>query len=87
MNTVLDFINNFLQADIRTAIPLLLAALGLVFSERAGIVNIGYGSLPALLHQRGLSVLVHGLRAPVVGSLKTNRIRRAASARTESPVA
>ncbi len=41
MNTVLDFINNFLQADIRTAIPLLLAALGLVFSERAGIVNIG----------------------------------------------
>lgn len=41
MGTVLDFITNFLQADIRTATPLLLAALGLVFSERAGIVNIG----------------------------------------------
>lgn len=38
---MLDFITNFLTADIRTATPLLLAALGLVFSERAGIVNIG----------------------------------------------
>lgn len=37
----MEFITNFLQADIRTATPLLLAALGLVFSERAGIVNIG----------------------------------------------
>ncbi|MDL2293136.1 ABC transporter permease [Ruminococcaceae bacterium OttesenSCG-928-D13] len=38
---MIDFITNFLSADIRTATPLLLAALGLVFSERAGIVNIG----------------------------------------------
>lgn len=38
---MIDFITNFLSADIRTATPLLLAALGLVFCERAGIVNIG----------------------------------------------
>lgn len=38
---MLDTITNFLSADIRTATPLLLAALGLVFIERAGIVNIG----------------------------------------------
>ncbi|MGL5437164.1 MAG: ABC transporter permease [Lachnospiraceae bacterium] len=38
---MVDIITNFLTADIRTATPLLLAALGLVFSERAGIVNIG----------------------------------------------
>jgi len=36
-----DLITNFLSADIRTATPLILAALGLVMSERAGIVNIG----------------------------------------------
>lgn len=36
-----ELITNFLTADIRTATPLLLAAMGLVFSERAGIVNIG----------------------------------------------
>lgn len=38
---MVDLITNFLTADIRTATPLILAALGLVFSERAGIVNIG----------------------------------------------
>lgn len=38
---MIDTIVSFLTADIRTAIPLLLAALGLVYSERAGIVNIG----------------------------------------------
>ena len=38
---MVDLITNFLTADIRTATPLLLAALGLVFSDRAGIVNIG----------------------------------------------
>ena len=31
----------FLSADIRTAAPLLIAALGLLFNSRAGIVNIG----------------------------------------------
>ncbi len=37
----MDFITSFLSADIRTAMPILIAALGLVYSERAGVVNIG----------------------------------------------
>lgn len=41
MGDILSFITNFFTADIRTTVPLLLAALGLVYSERAGIVNIG----------------------------------------------
>ena len=37
----MDLIVSFLASDIRTTTPLLIAALGMVFSARAGIVNIG----------------------------------------------
>lgn len=41
INEVYLFIARFLSANVRTAIPILLVALGMVYSERAGIVNIG----------------------------------------------
>lgn len=37
----MDICINFLSSDIRTALPILIAALGIVISERAGVVNIG----------------------------------------------
>lgn len=36
-----DFITNFIAADLRTATPILLAALGELYMERSGIINIG----------------------------------------------
>lgn len=37
----MDQLSSFLAATVRMAIPLLIAALGLVVSERAGLMNIG----------------------------------------------
>jgi simple sugar transport system permease protein len=48
---------NFIAADIRTAMPIMIAALGLVFSERAGVVNIG-----------AEGILLFGALAGVTGS-------------------
>lgn len=38
---ILSEISHFLASDIRTATPILICALGLVFSAKAGVVNIG----------------------------------------------
>lgn len=37
----MEFITSFLASDIRTATPLLIAGLGVVFSARSGIINVG----------------------------------------------
>ncbi|HCL90064.1 MAG TPA: ABC transporter permease [Candidatus Atribacteria bacterium] len=38
---VSDFITHFIAADLRTATPILFAALGELYMERSGIINIG----------------------------------------------
>jgi simple sugar transport system permease protein len=48
---------NFIAADIRTAMPIMIAALGFVFSERAGVVNIG-----------AEGIMLFGALAGVIGS-------------------
>ena len=54
---MLEQIANFLASDIRTAIPILIAALGFIYSERAGVVNIG-----------AEGIMLIGALAGVVGS-------------------
>ncbi len=53
----MDAIVNFLVADIRMAMPILIAAIGLIYSERAGVVNIG-----------AEGIMLIGALAGVVGS-------------------
>ncbi len=60
---MVDAIVSFLAADIRTAVPILLAALGYIFSERAGMVNIG-----------AEGTMLIGALAGVVGSYLTSSV-------------
>ena len=55
--SILDIIGNFVRADLRSATPILLAAIGLVYMERSGVVNIGVEGM-----------MLVGTLAAVVGS-------------------
>ncbi|MEG1577202.1 MAG: ABC transporter permease [Oscillospiraceae bacterium] len=44
----MDFVSNLILASVRMAVPLLLLALAELYSERAGMVNIGLEGLAAI---------------------------------------
>ncbi|MEI7884472.1 MAG: ABC transporter permease [Clostridia bacterium] len=60
---MLEGISNFLAADIRTATAIMIAGLGLVFSEKSGVVNIGAEGM-----------MLTGALMGVVGSWQTGSV-------------
>ena len=77
-NTVLQIISSFIEADLRVAAPILIAAIGLLYMEKAGVVNIGAegtmligalaGSIGAYLFQNPwMGALIAGLVGGIVG--------------------
>ncbi|MEW6621717.1 MAG: ABC transporter permease [Bacillota bacterium] len=79
-SNIVDIVANFLRADIRSATPILLAAIGLVFMERSGVINIGVegmmliGTLSAVigslyLGSAWMGVLVAMLSTGLIGLL------------------
>ncbi len=79
-NSILQIISSFIEADLRVAAPILIAAIGLLYMEKAGVVNIGAegtmlfgalaGSIGAYLFQNPwMGALVAGLVGGIVGVL------------------
>ena len=52
----MSFVSNLILAAVRMAMPLLFIALGELYSERAGMVNIGLEGLAAIGSLVGLLV-------------------------------
>ncbi len=80
MENILNLIQNLLIADFRTATPILLAGIGLIYMYRAGIVNIGVegtmligafaGSYGAYIFNNvWMGILVAGIVGGIVGAI------------------
>jgi len=79
-NTILQIVSSFIEADLRVAAPILIAAIGILYMEKAGVVNIGAegtmligalaGSIGAYLFQNPwMGALLAGLVGGLVGVL------------------
>ncbi len=79
-NSILQIISSFIEADLRVAAPILIAAIGLLYMEKAGVVNIGAegtmligalaGSIGAYIFQNPwMGALVAGMVGGLVGAL------------------
>ena len=60
----MDAAAGFLEATVRTATPLALAALGETVSQRSGVVNVG---LEGIILLGAFGALVGGFPAPLLG--------------------
>src|ERR687893_115978 len=68
MTDTFDLVLIFLASTIRLATPLLLAALGGLYSERAGVINIALEGL-MLAGAFTAAAVTHWVGSPVVGLL------------------
>lgn len=77
-NTLMQIVSSIVGADLRVAVPILIAAIGVLYMEKAGVVNIGgegtmligalAGSIGSYLFQNPwMGALVAGLIGGFVG--------------------
>lgn len=76
LGSIIDFIGNFGSATIRLGTPILIASMGVVFSSRSGIVNIGVEGTMLIGALAGVtgsyltgSAVIGGLLATLAGAL------------------
>ena len=85
----LEFLVSLLAGTIRLATPILLPALGQIYTQRAGILNLGVEGTMLMGALSAFSVALSKVKSNCATSLRARSIRTGSSSKrsTGSPIA